>query len=292
MASQSKPTPTDYIQGFLFDDLDIRGACVRLDPVWQRMLAGRNYPGPAAQLFGEICVITLLIAAQMKKRGRLTVQLKGTGPVSRLVVDCNERLQLRGMITCAEHIPPGTARDLIGEGQLQLSVDFPATRRPYQSIVPLVGNSVAKIFEHYFKQSEQRETRLLLTASTKVAAGVFLQKMPACDERDPDGWQRIDTLAKTLKHKELLSLPIRPLLTRLFHEEKVRLFDAKTIEHNSHQNWENVRWVLRSLGKEEVYSVLERLGEIVVTDEMSNQEYRLGRQAIDDLFNEPPPTLH
>ena len=30
--------PTDYVQRFLFDDLDIRGAVVRLGPIWQQLL--------------------------------------------------------------------------------------------------------------------------------------------------------------------------------------------------------------------------------------------------------------
>ena len=32
---------SDYVQRFLFDDLDIRGAVVRLGPVWQQLLSNR-----------------------------------------------------------------------------------------------------------------------------------------------------------------------------------------------------------------------------------------------------------
>lgn len=36
----------NYLQRFLLEDLDIRGAIIHLDSVWQQILAGRNYPTP------------------------------------------------------------------------------------------------------------------------------------------------------------------------------------------------------------------------------------------------------
>ena len=36
---------TDYVQRFLFENLDIRGRLVCLTGAWQRMLEGRAYPG-------------------------------------------------------------------------------------------------------------------------------------------------------------------------------------------------------------------------------------------------------
>ena len=37
---------SNYVQRFLLENLDIRGAVVHLDSVWQQMLSGRNYPQP------------------------------------------------------------------------------------------------------------------------------------------------------------------------------------------------------------------------------------------------------
>ena len=78
----------NYIQRFLLENLDIRGAVVHLDSVWQQMLKGRNYPQPVIGLLGDISTTTLLLGDNLKQPGRLTVQLKGDGPVSMLVIDC------------------------------------------------------------------------------------------------------------------------------------------------------------------------------------------------------------
>ena len=90
--------------------------------------------------------------------------------------------------------------------------------QPYQSFVPLVGNSIAAIFEHYLAQSEQQPSRLFCSASPRAAACLFLQKMPDADRQDADGWARVTQLASTVKSAELLELDCDDLLGRLFHE--------------------------------------------------------------------------
>lgn len=274
----------DCIQRFLLDALDIRGVVVRLGPVWQKMLAGRLYPEPVVELLGEMSATTLLLGCNLKQAGRLTVQLRGNGPVSLLVIDCNEQLHIRGMARSSAGLTAGTAPELLGNGQLLISLDMPSMREPYQSLVPLDGNTIAEIFEHYLKQSEQLPSRLFLAASANGVAGLFLQKLPRADECDPDGWTRIEALASTVKDAELLSLPASELLLRLFQEETVRIFEAQAVTHDCPEDYEKVRSMLRSLGREEVDAILREHGEVLIQDEICNREYRFDAQAIDELF--------
>ena len=194
------------VQRFLFDDLDIRGAVVHLGSVWKQLLANRNYPAPVVELLGQMSITTLLLADNLKQPGRLTIQLRGEGPVTLLVIDCDETLNLRCMAQHGEQIETASLLDLLGKGQLMISLDMPSMREPYQSIVPIVGNSIAEIFEHYLVHSEQLASRFFLTASASAAAGLFLQKMPSAEQRDADGWARMETLASTVKPDELLDL--------------------------------------------------------------------------------------
>ena len=83
---------SNYVQRFLLENLDIRGAVVHLDSVWQAMLTGRHYPQPVSRLLGEMSAVTLLLGENLKQTGRLTIQLNGSGPVSMLVIDCTDTL--------------------------------------------------------------------------------------------------------------------------------------------------------------------------------------------------------
>src|SRR5690606_40904781 len=87
----SDTLPTSYVQRFLLEDLDIRGAVVRLTDVWQAMQAGRDYPPAVARLLGEMSAVSAVIAGHLKQPGRLTFQVSSQGPVSLLVIDCAER---------------------------------------------------------------------------------------------------------------------------------------------------------------------------------------------------------
>ena len=127
------------VQRFLFDDLDIRGAVVRLDSVWRQLMDKRDYPAPVVDLLGQMSVTTVLLADNLKQPGRLTIQLRGDGPISLLVVDCNEQLNVRAMAQHADEIGALPLTELLGKGQLLLSLDMASMREPYQSIVPLVG---------------------------------------------------------------------------------------------------------------------------------------------------------
>jgi molecular chaperone Hsp33 len=281
------------IHPFLLEDLDIRGAFVHLGDCWQQMQAGRDYAPPVAALLGEMAAVTALIAAQAKQESRLTFQLRSNGPISLLVIDCNANLQMRGMARAAADITVTTAAELLGAnagGQLLLSLDLPLVREPYQSIVPLVGESIAAIFEHYLQQSEQQPSRLFLAAGADAAACLLLQKMPQADQRDADGWNRICQLATSVTSEELQTLDAATLLTRLFHEETVRLYEARTVVYHCPEDREKIRNMILSLGRAEAEHILAEHGEIVVRDEICNREYRFGAAEIAELF--APHPLH
>lgn len=286
---------------FLLEGLDIRGALVHLGPCWQSMQKNRAYGPVEARLLGEMAAVTVLIAAQLKQPGRLTFQLRGEGPISLLVMDCDEQLRLRGMARAAANLEPAPVPQLLGAdqgGQLMLNLDFPTARQPYQSFVPLAGDSIASIFEHYLEQSEQQAARLFLAASDLTASCLFLQKMPGADSLDADGWERITQLASTVKQEELLELDAASLLGRLFHEEiersdsqgggGVRLFEPRSVCHHCPEDREKVEGMLLSLGQAEAMAILAEHGEILVKDDICNREYRFSQADVEALFTRKP----
>ena len=281
-----------FVRRFLFEGLDIRGAVVQLGDAWQQMQAGRDYQPTVAQLLGETAAVTALIAAQLKQPGRLTLQLRGEGPVQLLVMDCNEQLHMRGMARSNPVVLPAPVPELLGAhqgGQLLMSLDLPTARQPYQSYVPMVGDSMAAIFEHYLEQSEQQPSRLFAAADSASAACLFLQKMPDADQCDPDGWHRITQLASTVKTEELLSLDPESLLTRLFHEDidqhGIRLYEPAPVAYHCPRDWDKVRDMIRSIGRSDAEAILAEHGEILIRDDICNHEYRFSADDVAGIFS-------
>jgi molecular chaperone Hsp33 len=276
----------NFVRPFLFEHLDIRGAFVRMQEVWHELRAGRNYAPPVGRLLGEMSAVAALISSNLKQPGRMTFQLKGTGPVELMVLDCDEQLRMRGMARAAAEVPDSTAPDLLGHGQLALSLDVAGLQVPYQSLVPLDGDDVAAIFQHYLERSEQQPTRLFLATDEQTAAGLFIQKLPMADQRDPDGWNRIQMLAGTVTPAELTGLSALHLIGRLFPEEDVRLFDPRPVHYFCPEDWTKVGGMLRAVGREECDAILRERGEIHIHDEICNRDYRFDAAMVARLFDE------
>jgi molecular chaperone Hsp33 len=288
----------DSVRRFLFEDLDIRGAVVSLGNAWHEMSAGRDDPPAVQALLGELTAVTALIAGNLKTPGRLGCQLRGHGPVSMLLVDCDEQLRLRGTVRAKVSADDGLASpqrkvgagetalsfgELLGDGQLTLMLQ---TKHgdPYQSVVPLVGDSLAAVFEHYLVQSEQQPAWLFLTANDQFAGGLFLQKLPDADKKDPDGWNRLIHLAATLKPAELRESPAK-LLMQLFPDENIRLFDPRPVSYHCPRDEEKVLAMLKSMGRAEVEAALAEQDELVIEDEICRHSYRYGAEIVPRLFD-------
>jgi molecular chaperone Hsp33 len=278
---------TDYVQRFIFESLDIRGRLVCLGPAWQQMTQGRGYPRSIAGLLGETTALTVLLAAARKNQSRLTLQVRGDGLVPLLVADCNADLKIRGMAKVAESYTAqadDSLETLLGAGRIALTLEDDASNQLYQSIVPLEGPNLSVVFANYIEQSEQLSASLQLFAHEKAVGGLLLEKLPNADARDPDGWNRILHLAATLQLDEMCVAHPYDLLTRLFPEEMLRVFELYGVEYDCPFKPDKVHDVLRSLGRAEIASILAQEGVVTIRNEMCNHEYRFDAEMIEAVF--------
>ena len=291
-------TEHNYSRRFTLDNLDIRGQVVRLTDVWRDMHDQRHYPANIRQFLGELACVSVLIGAGLKRPGRAALQIQRkrqtsdagaqtfTGPLA--VLDCTEVLALRGMCAPASTTnlsrSDATFSEWVEDCTLAMTLTYTGTTQIYQSIVPVSGLSVAECFEHYFDLSEQLPTHLWLAANEAGAGALLLQKLPRADEKDADGWARVEQLAASVMKAELITLPAEVLLARLFSEEDVRVYEAKPVSYACKRDVQKVEAMLRSLGRAEVEATLAELGIVEVKDDICNQIYRFDAQAVKRLF--------
>ncbi len=203
-----------------------------------------------------------------------------------------------------------------GRGRCAITLD-PRDRlpgqQPYQGVVPLHGDRheplqrVEQVLEHYMRQSEQIDTRLVLAADDVTAAGLLIQCVPGQGEGNLEGraghhredgttrsedFLRIATLAGTLTCEELLALGTRPLLHRLFWEETLRVFEPVAPRFACRCSRERVRGMLVKLGRAEVESVAVERGAVEVGCDFCGQQYRFDAVDVGGMFtpgrDQPP----
>lgn len=279
----------DNLQRFVFEDTPIRGEIVRLDATYRAVLDRKNYPPAVREVLGELMAAAALLASTLKFEGKLIMQIQGAGPVKLLMAECSESGAMRALAHWHGEVDPAPLEKLVGGGTFVITIDPQDSGERYQGIVDLQGGSVARALEHYFAQSEQLETRLWLAADRQQAAGMLLQKLPDSQLEDADAWDRAVHLGSTLTRLELLSLPVREILRRLYHEEDIRLFARQPLAFRCSCSRERVEAVLRMLGREEVESILEQRGNVGVDCEFCGAHYEFDLVDAMQLFTELPP---
>ena len=283
----------DRLTRFLLPEAGVRGVRVHLDDTWRQIRTRAEYPDGIARLLGEATAAAALFTGHAKVDGRLSVQLRGQGTLKTLFAECTAAGTLRGIAQFDEDAPaPEGLADLGPNPVLAITIENPSPRdrdpQRYQGLVPLTGNDLRAAFEHYFQQSEQLPTRLLLAADGDRAAGLMLQKLPG-DGGDDDGWTRATALFETLTEAELLELPGPTLLHRLFHEEAPEILAGRELRFGCSCSRERVESMLQSLGREEAEAAVAD-GVARVRCEFCGQGYSFTPGEIEALFSDPPQT--
>lgn len=274
----------DSLQRFIFEHAPIRGEIVHLDATWQAVLERRDYPPRVRDVLGELMAASALLTSTLKFDGRLIMQVQGSGPVNLLVVECTSNRTMRAIAQWNGEVPDAPLAELVGNGRLAVTIDPLKGKERYQAIVSLEGMTVAEAFENYFARSEQLDTRLWLAADRNQVAGMLLQRLPDSPQPDEDAWMRAVHLGSTITREELLALPVREIIRRLYHEEDIRLFSRVPVSFRCSCSRERVEAVLRMLGHEEIRSILAEQGSIRVDCEFCGGRYEFDSIDAEQLF--------
>ncbi|MGA0889979.1 MAG: Hsp33 family molecular chaperone HslO [Burkholderiaceae bacterium] len=310
----------DRLLRLMFDGGGARAHLVQLDRSWLEVACKHDTSPDVMRLLGEMSCASILLSASLQYAGSVILQIHGDGPVRLAVAECNAKLGFRSTIKMSETLEPAPGADwkaLVNQNNLgRFSVVLDPkidNQHPYQGIVPLHEAGVAQALESYMQRSEQLPTRLWLACNGERAAGLLLQKMPhqggtnkksdaqseAATEASDDDWERLITLAQTVTAEELLSVEAETLLHRLFWQEAPKLLEDKPVQFSCSCSRARVGRMLKTLGAEEVESILAEQGQVDVHCDFCNAAYHFDAVDCAALFtgehppsSEDPSTIH
>jgi molecular chaperone Hsp33 len=308
----------------------VRAVAVQLKQTWTDLLGKRTLPAAVQQLLGELCAAAPLLAATLKLDGALVLQLQGdaASPIKLMVVEFTAAQTLRAAVKLNDENPVDDAtglQELVsaqGSGRFIVVLDpthkMPG-QKPYTSLVPIVGDSVAHSIDYYMASSEQLPTRVLLSSNDKVCAGILVQRMPltggkaAPDSKDltlnehghevlaetahDDTWLRMKHLVNTVKDEELLSITPVTMLRRLFWQEAPEAADSTALRFYCGCSRQKVQNMLKMLGAQEVNSIVADRGAVEVNCDYCDAQYRFdavdcGAILAGSVAEPNAPTLH
>tara|TARA_Y100001936_G_scaffold252501_1_gene312399 strand:- start:5150 stop:6106 length:957 start_codon:yes stop_codon:yes gene_type:complete len=306
----------NVLQPFQLENHAAQGRLVRLGDSLHQVLTAHEYPSEVANLLGELQVIAALMSGTLKFEGVLSIQIKGDGPVSMLLVDVTTDGDMRGyakfdseklekVLEDGAAGPQQNVPKFLGTGYFALTVDQGPDTHPYQGVVQLEGATLAECAHSYLRQSAQLDAAVKVVVSEIENAsapnwrggGIMVQKSAfsgfqlidgeATDADFEDAWRRAVIFLGSCTNEELLEADLHPhqLLFRLFSEDGVRVFDPSSFAMKCRCSADRVRNVLVSFPREEVESM--KVGnDVVVTCEFCNVDYRFDADGIDTIFKE------
>ncbi len=317
-------TTRSELHRFLFENLAVRGAVVRLTSDWQEVLSRRQanaqtgaFAQPVNQLLGEMSAAALLMQSSLKFTGSLVLQVMGDGPVKLAVAESTAGADGSNLsFRCTAKVTGDVAADarfdslIVADGRCAITLD-PSNRQPgqpaYQGVVPLtdvngnVHTSLAKVLEHYMLQSEQLETRLVLAANAECAAGLLIQRMPREGARNlgpvddstqsTTDFEHVAALLASVQAGELLSTEPLELMHRLFWNELVLRHPPATTSFACTCTRTRVAAMLQGLGVGEVESIIAEHRVVEVGCDFCGANYRFDAVDAAQLFTPNSTTV-
>lgn len=185
---------SDYIVRATAYDGQVRAFAVSSTGVIQEVQRRLGTWPTATAALGRSISAAAMMGAMLKGDDRLTLQIRGDGPLGQIVADANAHGDVRGYVTHPHIDFPlndkgklDVARAVGTEGTVYVVKDL-GLKEPYRGSSPLVSGEIGDDLTYYFATSEQTPSAVgvgVLVApdeSVLAAGGFIIQLLPMADD--------------------------------------------------------------------------------------------------------------
>jgi len=273
----------------------VRAFAVLSTQLTEEMRRRHDTTPTASAALGRTAAAALMMGAMLKGNERLTVQVKGGGPIGQIVVDANAKGEVRGYVTNPDVDLPLNAvgkLDVSGavgtEGALYIIKDL-GMREPYRGSIPIISGELAEDFTYYFAKSEQTPSAVALGVlvdvdyTIKAAGGFIIQLMPGLSDAEiAEIEQRLSSLpSMTTMLEEGLNL--EQILNRLL--DGVQVMETMDVRFQCSCSKERMEQTLIAIGREELEQIITEDQGCEVICQFCNEAYRFSEEELKQLLD-------
>jgi molecular chaperone Hsp33 len=251
-----------------------------------------TWPAVTAAL-GRTVTAGAMMGSMLKGEEKLTIQIRGDGPIGQIVVDANAAGEVRGYVTEPHIDLPLNEKgklDVAGvvgrDGLMYVTKDL-GMKEPYRGTSPIVSGEIAEDFTYYFSTSEQTPSAVALGVlvnpdySVRAAGGFILQLLPGLsDDEISTIEQKLATLTPVTTLIEQGAGP-EDILHHLF--DAVQIYERSPLTFSCSCSQDRVEKTLISLGKDEMDALIDELGRAEVVCHFCNEKYVLEKLELEQL---------
>ncbi|WP_311080894.1 Hsp33 family molecular chaperone HslO [Paenibacillus polymyxa] len=254
-----------------------------------------TYPTATAAL-GRTLTAGAIMGSMLKGKERLTIQVKGDGPIGQIVVDANAVGEVRGYVTEPHvHLPSNSMGKLdvagaVGtEGFIHIIKDL-GLKEPYRGSTPIISGELGEDFTYYFAKSEQTPSAVGLGVlvdtdnSVIVAGGFIIQLLPGLNDEEITAIENAVSSIPPVTALLDQGLELDEMLRWMLPD--VRILDELDIHFQCECSRERVEKTLISLGESELEQLIEEEGQAEVVCHFCNEAYQFNKDELQNLLDQ------
>lgn len=287
---------SDYIVRATAANSQIRAFAATTRELVEHARKIHNTSPVATAALGRLLTGGAMMGSMMKgEKDVLTVQMKGDGPIERIIVTADSKANVKGYPGNPNVIiPPNYAGKLdvgaaIGYGNLFVSKDL-GLKKPYNSQLPLTTSEVAEDLTYYFAKSEQVPSAVALGVlmekdnTVKQAGGFIVQLMPFAEESVIEALE--ERVSKITSVTNLLEKGYTPemLLEEVLGDLGVEFLDTMPTQFSCDCSKQKVTKALIGVGRKGLQEMIDDKEPVEVNCHFCNTHYVFETEELKELL--------
>jgi len=279
------------LKKFIGENGDFRAFVVDTTTVG-RDLFSRLQPYPAAlNIVTQAMTGALLMAADLKRKGTISIKATGSGPLGHVTAEANSQGEARGYCGVPQLVLEKKGEmDLfwraIQDGELSVRKRFIDSDKVFSSFTKLAPGGWAENLTRFYQESEQVSSGMKLGVDLDAehgiagAGGVLIMALPQAES------EVLTQLEKNIQKMEQLGqlfrgpTPHESVVDRLFDGLKVKELQSVPVCYRCNCSHEKVADMLKSLAAEEKNDMLEKGEPIQVNCAFCSKSYEFDPKAL------------
>lgn len=287
---------SDQIIKFLAHNKKISVICADTTNLVEKARKTHDLSPVVTAAFGRMLTITAIMGAEMKStKDKLTVQIKGNGPIEMMVATTNNFPKVKGYVANPQVDKPLNEfgkLDVSGavgyEGYINVIKDI-GLKDPYIGISPLTSGEIADDFANYFVNSEQRNSAVALGVlvdknGVKSAGGYLINPMPDATEEEISKVEQAIFQAGAMSKMLDNELSLKEIAQKITGDENVEIIEENIIPiYECDCSKEHMADGLATIGKEELQNMIETDGQAELVCHFCNQKYEFSKEDLEEI---------
>lgn len=257
-----------------------------------------NLSNVTTAALGRTLIMTAIMSSKLKdKDNRITVQIKGDGPIGSIVACGNSNLDIKGYVSVPDvELPLNDIGKLdvakaVGKGYLNVIKDI-GLKEPYIGYSKLVTSEIAEDFAYYFVTSEQTPCAVALGVNISkenkvdMAAGYIIEPLPDCSEDIIDIIESINMNISSVTGLMMDLDSIDDVAKTITGDNNIVCIEELNPSYKCDCSTSRIDKTIIALGKDEAFKILEENNnKIEVNCNFCNKTYKYNKEMVEKLFS-------